>query len=136
MIEPTVDGTVIAADDNINANGEPVDLGRDEALSARARTQRRLTQARSTLSDATVRARRSAKLPTRPKTETTEDGKPNALGTVAHRLQAYRTYILGAAAALVALIAAARKRSSAPEVQDSVDLGNWHLRADPPEAGA
>jgi hypothetical protein len=138
MTDPTVNQTDDVAADTTSLDGELADLGRDEAeaSSARARAQRRLTRARSSVSDATVRARRSAKLPTPRKTETTEDGGPSALSTVVERVQAYRTYVLGAAAALVALIAVARKRSSAPQVNDSVDLGDWHLRADPLEEEA
>jgi hypothetical protein len=134
MIETTVNGSVDVTDDAANLDGDPADLARAEAeeLSARARTQRRLIQARATVSDATIRARRSAKLPARQKAETTEDGEPSTLSTLVDRVQAYRTYILGAAAALVALIAVARKRSSEPQVDDSIDLGDWHLRADPP----
>jgi hypothetical protein len=138
MIESSVNGIADVTGDATNLNGDPAAFAHDEAeeSSARARTQRRLAQARSTVSDATVRARRSAKLPTRRSTESAGDGEPSALSKLVDSLQAYRTYLLGAAAALVALIAVARKGSSEPQVQDSVDLGDWHLRAYPPEQEA
>jgi hypothetical protein len=137
MMEPSVNGIADVTDNDTNLDGHPAAFSHDEAeeLSARARTQRRLAQARSTVSDATVRARRSAKLPTRRSTDSADDGEPTAMSAVVDRVQAYRTYLLGAAAALLALIAVARKRSSEPQVDDSVDLGDWHLRADPAVKG-
>ena len=117
--------------------GNSLGLTTEEAedLSARARTQRRLTQARTAVSQGTIRARRATTSPTREKTEDTEGSQSSTASIVIDQVQAHRTYILGAAAALTALIAIVRRRRSAAlPTDETVDLGDWHLSADVAES--
>lgn len=105
-------------------DGDPGDEAFDEAeeLSALSRTHSRLIHPRSAMSHATIRARCSATLPTRRKTPATEHIGPNASSTVLHRVDSYRKYVLGAAAALLALIAVVRQRRSS--TSQTVDLSD------------
>ena len=101
--------------------------------SARARSQRRLIQARTAVSGAAARARNTAAFPTR-RTDLIDEelgsDEPSTFSVLTDHVAAYRTYIAAAVLALLSLLALARKRR-ATAAPDAVDLGDWHLHAEP-----
>jgi hypothetical protein len=108
-------------------------------LSARERAQQRVALARASLRDTTVRARNSAAFPTRRTVEPTgdsvdasgDDGDAATI-TLADRAQAYRAHIISAAVAVIGvLVVVLRRRAAAHQADDFVDLGEWHLHAEP-----
>lgn len=102
-------------------------------LSARARTQRRLAQARGSMRDATMRARQSATFPSGKTVDPSDDSVATTTSKLVDQAQAYRVHILSGLAAVVALlVAVAVRRARAHGVDDdSLDLGEWHLQAEP-----
>ena len=108
-------------------------------LSARQRAQQRVALARASVRDTTARARNSAALPSRRTVVPTADSV-DASGdtgdaatiTLADRAQAYRAHIISAAIAAVGLLVIVlRRRAAAHQADDVVDLGEWHLQAEP-----
>ena len=108
-------------------------------LSARERAQQRVALARASVRDTTVRVRNSAAFPTRRTIEptgdsvtTSDDDGDAATITLADRAQAHRAYIISAAVAIVGLLVVVlRRRAAAHQGDDVVDLGEWHLHAEP-----
>lgn len=100
-------------------------------LSARERTQRLLAQARVSAAAAAARARQSAVSASRRNVDPTADADAPA-PTLVDRAQAYRTHIISAAAAAVALLVViVGRRAVGHRHADTVDLGDWHLEAEP-----
>ena len=107
-------------------------------LSARERAQQRVALARASVRDTTARARNSAALPSRRTVVPTADSVDasgdtgDAAITLADRAQAYRAHIISAAiAAAGLLVVVLRRRAAAHQADDVVDLGEWHLHAEP-----
>ena len=130
----TTDG---AARDDMNldpgpeaATGSP--LTPAEELSTRERTQRHLIRAGAAARAATTRARQSATLPSRRTAGPVDESQDAASVTLAERAQAYRAHAVSVAAAVVVLLVVIMKRrASAHRAGDTLDLGEWHLEAEP-----
>ena len=124
--------------EQLSRNDDAIDLDDPSATDvakppARARLQSRLNQTRTTVRDASARARNSAALtsrrPAQPFDET-DDAAP--VTTLAQRAQAYRPYLLSAAGAVAAaLVLALLRRVRGRNSDDAIDLGEWHLLAQP-----
>lgn len=117
-------------------DADTVDAVADDVVSARARAQRRLAQARISAWDAAARARvaTSARRTAPPADDT---GEITTVSTLTERAQAYRGHIMSVAgAAVIALLVAIMRRRGARQHTDTaIDLGNWQLRAEPTEPG-
>lgn len=115
-------------------SADTVDAAADDVVSARARAQRRLAQARISAWDATARARVAAAA--RRTATPTGDTDDTLKTTLSDRAQAYRVHILSVAgAAAVALLVAVlrRRRAARRRGNATIDLGKWQLHAEPTE---
>ena len=100
-----------------------------ESLSTSQRRRARLNDAGNAVASAAARARQSAG----PPVQNAVNKAGAKTGPLVDRAQPYRAHIIAAVAAIAAVVAVVlRRRGSTPAIEETpVDLGDWHLTAEP-----